>query len=139
MTIIQSIYMAAVVSAPLGAQLLVPFINLRNIYKMRERHSDMYHWTALIISQVLVEMFWNIIGSVLFLLCWYWTMGFETSRLAYVFLLYGVMFPMYYTTIAHAVGVTAPSAEIATILHFSLYSFALTLSVPLFRPFGHAN
>src|SRR5215471_14392564 len=101
--------MATVLSAPLGSQVHVTFINLRNIYEIREKPSRMYHWSALITSQIIVELPWNILGSCLFFSCWYWTVGFETSRAGYTFLMYAVMFPIYYTTIAQAIGSIAPS------------------------------
>jgi ATP-binding cassette subfamily G (WHITE) protein 2 (SNQ2) len=121
--------MSTILSSPLAGQLHVPFIKLRDIYEIRERPSRMYHWSALITSQVLVEIPWNVLGSILFFFCWFWTVGFESSRAGYTFLLYGVMFPIYYTTIAQAVAAMAPSAEIASILFSFLFSFVLALCV----------
>jgi hypothetical protein len=39
-------------SVPLSNQLQVPFINMRNIYEIREHPSRMYSWTALVTSQM---------------------------------------------------------------------------------------
>jgi ABC-2 type transporter. len=64
----------------------------------------MYSWTALVTSQILVEIPWNILGSSLLFFTWYWTVGFETSRAGYTFLMMGIIFPLYYTTIGQ-VGV----------------------------------
>ena len=72
---------------------------MRSIYEIRERPSRMYSWTALLASQILVELPWNILGSSLFFFCWYWTVGFDSSRAGYTYLMYGVVFPLYYTTI----------------------------------------
>jgi ATP-binding cassette, subfamily G (WHITE), member 2, SNQ2 len=69
--------MALIVSVPLSNQLQVPFIHVRDIYEIRERPSRMYSWTALVTSQIMVEIPWNIMGSLLFFFCWYWTVGFE--------------------------------------------------------------
>lgn len=63
-------------SVPLANQLQVPYIQIRSVYEIRERPSRMYNWTALITSQILVEIPWNILGSTLFFFCWYWTVGF---------------------------------------------------------------
>ena len=114
-------------SVPLASQLQVPFINLRSIYEIRERPSRMYSWTALVTSQILVELPWNIVGSSLFFLCWYWTVGFPSSRAGYTYLMMGVIYPMYYTTIGQAVAAMAPSAEIAALLFSLLFSFVLSL------------
>ena len=91
--------MGTIVSVPLANQLQVPFIAMRNIYEIRERPSRMYSWTALVTAQILAEIPWNIIGSSLFFLCWYWTVGFPTDRGGYTYLMYGVINPIYYTTI----------------------------------------
>lgn len=102
---------------------------MRNVYEIREKSSLMYHWSALITSQILVEIPWNVLGSSLFFCCWYWTVGFLTSRAAFTYFLYGFLFPLYYTTIALAIASTAPTAEIAGLLFSFLFSFVLILYV----------
>jgi ATP-binding cassette subfamily G (WHITE) protein 2 (SNQ2) len=87
----------------------------------------MYSWTALVTSQLLVEIPWNIFCSSLFFLCWYWTVGFPTDRAGYTYLMYGIVFPLYYTTIAEAVGAMAPSAVIASLLFSTVFSFVIIL------------
>ena len=91
--------MSMIISVPLSNQLQVPFIDMRNIYEVRERHSRMYSWTALVTSQILIEIPWNILGSSLYFLCWYWTVGFPSSRAGYTYLFWCVVNPMFYTTI----------------------------------------
>ena len=83
----------------MGQQLTVPFIETRTVYEIRERPSRMYSWTTLLTAQLIVETPWNIIGSTLFFLCWYWTVGFPTDRGGYTYLLYGILTPVYYTTL----------------------------------------
>ena len=93
--------MATIISVPLAQQLQIPFIAMRDLYEVRERPSRMYSWTALISSQILAEVPWNIVGSTLFFLCWYWTVGFssEATRAGYVYLCLGFLYPWYYTTV----------------------------------------
>ncbi len=105
----------------------VPYINSRDIFEIRERSSRMYSWATLVTAQILVEIPWNIFGSTLFFFCWYWTVGFPSSRAGYTYLMFGVLFPCYFTTIALAVASMAPSAEIAGLLFNFLFSFVLTL------------
>jgi ATP-binding cassette, subfamily G (WHITE), member 2, SNQ2 len=100
---------------------------MRDIYEIRERSSRMYHWSALTTVQVAIELPWNILGSTLFFLCWYWTVGFENSRAGFTYLMYAVCFPVYYTTIALAVASMSPTAEIAGLMFSLLFSFVLTL------------
>lgn len=87
----------------------------------------MYHWSALTTAQILTELPWNILGSSLFFLCWFWTVGFESSRAGFTYLMYGVCFPIYYTTIALAVASMCPTAEIAGLMFSFLFAFVLTL------------
>lgn len=121
-----AVFMATIVSAPLAGQLHVPYIRMRSIYEIRERASRMYHWTALVTSQILVELPWNILGSSLFFLCWYWTVGLPSSRGGFTYLMYGLLFPCYYTTWALAVASLCPTAEIASLIFSFLFSFVLT-------------
>ncbi|KAJ3555176.1 hypothetical protein NP233_g12270 [Leucocoprinus birnbaumii] len=133
-----AIFMGTVLSAPLGGQVHVPYINMRNIYEIRERPSRMYNWSALTTSQLLCEIPWNIVGASLFFCCWYWTVGFATSRAAFTWFVYGVQFPLYWTTIALTVASASPTAEIAGLLYSFLFTFVLTFNGVLqpFRQLG---
>ncbi|KAF9461727.1 pleiotropic drug resistance ABC transporter [Collybia nuda] len=133
-----AVYMASILSAPLSNQLQVPFLNMRNIYEIRERPSRMYSWTALVASQFLAEIPWNFLGSGLFFLCWYWTVGFPSSRAGYTYLLFGVIFPLFYTSLAQAVAAMVPTAELAALLFSVLFSFILTFNGVL-QPFRELN
>jgi ATP-binding cassette subfamily G (WHITE) protein 2 (SNQ2) len=119
--------MGTILSVPLSNQLQVPFLNMRSIYEIRERPSRMYSWTAMITSQVLTEIPWNILGSSLFFICWYWTVGFDNDRAGYTYLLFCITFPLYFTTFGMAVAAMSPNAEIAGLLFSLLFSFVLTL------------
>lgn len=87
----------------------------------------MYSWTALVASQILAEIPWNIFGCILTFFCWYWTVGYDTARAGYTFLMLVVAMPIYYTTFGQTVAAMAPSAEIAALLFSFLFSFVLTL------------
>ena len=93
--------MATIISVPLAQQLQVPFIAMRDIYEVRERPSRMYSWTALVTSQILAEVPWNMLASSLYFCTWYFTVGFpvEATRSGYVYLALGIIFPWYYTTV----------------------------------------
>ena len=68
---------------------------MRTIYEIRERPSRMYSWTALVTSQMLIELPWNIFGSFILFVSWYWTVGFENARAGYTFLILVLAFPAY--------------------------------------------
>ena len=117
--------MSTILSAPLSNQIQVPFITTRKVYEVRERPSRMYSWTALVTSQILGELPFNVVGSSIYFLIWYWLVGFDSSRAGYTYLLIGVVYPFYYTTIAQAVAAMAPNANIAAVLYSFLFSFVL--------------
>ncbi|KAH8101733.1 pleiotropic drug resistance ABC transporter [Cristinia sonorae] len=121
-----AIFMATIIAVPSTNQLQVPFIAMRNVYELRERPSRMYSWSALVTSQIIADIPWNILGSSLFFLCWYWTVGFPSSRGGYTYLMLGVMFPIYYTTIGQSVAAMSPNAEIAGLLFGFFFSFVIT-------------
>ncbi|KAG6818504.1 hypothetical protein H0H93_004452 [Arthromyces matolae] len=125
---IGAVYMSTILAAPLSNQIQVPFLNARKIYEIRERPSQMYSWTALVTSQYLSELPWDILGSSLYFLCWYWTVGFDTSRAGYTYLMLGVMFPAYYTSLAMCVAALAPSTEIAAPLFSVLFLFVIAFN-----------
>ena len=87
----------------------------------------MYSWGALLTSQLLAELPWNILTQTIFFFCWYWTVAFPADRTGYTFLSMVVVFPLYYTTIAQAVAAMAPNAAIAALLFSTLFSFVITL------------
>lgn len=130
-----AIFMIIIISVPLASQLMVPFIAVRNIYEIRERPSRMYSWTALLTAQILIEIPWNIIGSSFLFFTWYWTVGFPTDRAGYTFLMLGVVFPIYYSTIGQAVASMSPDPEIGALLFSLLFSFVLTFNGVL-QPFS---
>ncbi len=119
--------MATILGVPITNQLQTIFIAYRDIYEIRERPSRMYSWTALVTSQLIVELPWNIVGSSIFFFCWYWTVGFPSDRAGYTYLVYGIVFPSYYTTIGQAVAAMSPNAVIAALLFSVLFSFVVIL------------
>ncbi|KZT01955.1 pleiotropic drug resistance ABC transporter [Laetiporus sulphureus 93-53] len=133
-----SIYISTFLAAPLVEQLQVPFLDMRKIYEIRERHSRMYKWSALLTSQLLVEIPWNVLGSSLFLVCWYWTAGFPNDRAGYTYLLFGVIYPVYYTSFGQATAAMAPNAEIAALIFNALFAIIIVFDGVLqpFRELG---
>ncbi|KAI0089451.1 pleiotropic drug resistance ABC transporter [Irpex rosettiformis] len=133
-----SIFMGCVISVAVAQQLQVPFITMRDLYEIRERPSRMYSWTALLTSQILGEIPWNIFGSSLFFLCWFWTVGYESTarRAGYMYLVQGVLFPLYYTTVGQAIASMAPNTQIAALLFSFTFSFVLIFNGVL-QPFSH--
>ncbi|KAL5527915.1 hypothetical protein ACEPAG_6716 [Sanghuangporus baumii] len=131
-------FMSTILAAAHGNQLQVPFIDFRSIYEVRERPSRMYSWSALVTSLILVEAPWNVFGSILFYLCWYWTVGFANSRAGYTFLMIAIIFPLYYSTIGQAVAAMSPSAVIGAVVFSCLFSFVIAFC-GVMQPFAQMN
>jgi len=123
-----AVFMATIMSIPLSNQLQAPFIDMRSIYEIRERRSRMYSWTALVTSQVIIAIPWNILGSFILFVTFYWTVGFDSARAGYTFLMLVLAFPAYYSTFAQAVAAMSPNAEIAALLFSLLFSFVITFN-----------
>jgi ATP-binding cassette subfamily G (WHITE) protein 2 (SNQ2) len=129
-----AVFMALVVSVPMAQQLQIPFINMRQIYNIRERPSRMYSWTALLTSQLLVELPYNIASSSMFFLCWFWTVGFQSDRAGYTYLIMAFLMPIYYTSIGQATAAICGTVEVAALLFTFLFSFVLIFNGVL-QPF----
>ncbi|KAI5117931.1 hypothetical protein M0805_009439 [Coniferiporia weirii] len=129
-----AIFTVTFVCIPIVIALQAVFIETRRIYEVRERHSYMYSWTALLASQLLVELPWNVISSVLLFSAWYWPIGFEINRAAYTLLMLGLVFPIYYTTLAQAIASICPTAEASSLIFGLVFAFFGTLNGVL-QPF----
>ena len=126
--LVQAIFMATILSVPLSNQTQVPFINIRNIYEIRERPSRMYSWTALVTAQIMVEIPLNIVTSAMIFFTWFWTVGFDSNRAGFMFLTLVIGFPMYYQTFSQTVAAMSPNVEIAGLLFSFLFSFVITFN-----------
>ncbi|KAG1809243.1 P-loop containing nucleoside triphosphate hydrolase protein [Suillus variegatus] len=126
----QSIFLGLVLCVSLGHQLMAVYIDIRIVYEIRERSSRMYHWTALVMSQLVVELPLEHYkcGNVLFLLV--------LDR--YTFLMISVAFPLYYTTLEHAIASMAPTAPIASLYLVTLFIF-LVIFDGVIQPFIELN
>ncbi|EFQ96657.1 opaque-specific ABC transporter CDR3 [Nannizzia gypsea CBS 118893] len=72
--------------------LFIPFINIneqimpmvlpqRALFEARERPSKIYRWTTFILSNIIVELFWNTLMAVLMYVCWYYPIGFTKNTM----------------------------------------------------------
>ncbi|KAF5374350.1 hypothetical protein D9758_004563 [Tetrapyrgos nigripes] len=121
-------FMAFILSAPIGDQIHIPFIQTRSIYELRERASRVYSWTALTTAQLIAETVFNVIGSTVFFVIWYWIVGLPTDRAGYSYLMMGFTFPFFYTSFVLSLAAMAPSSLIASLLYFGLFTFAVTFT-----------
>lgn len=56
-------------------QIMPHFVTQRSLYKVRERPSTAYSWKAFMLSNIIVEIPWNLLMALLIFLCWYYPIG----------------------------------------------------------------
>ena len=71
-----AIFMFTVVFNPLLQQYLPLFVQQRDLYEARERPSRTFSWKAFIVSQILVEVPWNILAGTVAYFVYYYPVGF---------------------------------------------------------------
>ncbi|OGE53517.1 hypothetical protein PENARI_c007G00791 [Penicillium arizonense] len=59
----------------LSEQIMPQFINQREVYEARERPSKIYDWKVLMLSNLMIEIFWNTLMAVMAYFCWYYPIG----------------------------------------------------------------
>ena len=56
-------------------QIMPHFVTQRSLYEVRERSSKTYSWQAFMLSNILVEIPWSFLCSILIFVCWYYPIG----------------------------------------------------------------
>ncbi|EER24923.1 multidrug resistance ABC transporter, putative [Coccidioides posadasii C735 delta SOWgp] len=70
-----AIFMLLTLFGQLIQQIMPHFVAQRALYEARERLSKTYCWKAFMISNIVVELPWNSLMSVLMFICWYYPIG----------------------------------------------------------------
>ncbi|TRM62061.1 ABC-2 type transporter-domain-containing protein [Schizophyllum amplum] len=110
-----ALFMASILSVPLVGQIQVPFLNTRTIFEIRERPSRMFSWSALVTAQIIAEVPWNILGSGIFFLCWFWTIA-------------NILFSLIFSFVLTFDGVVQPFAQLGWwkwMYHLSPYTYLI--------------
>jgi len=127
----QSVFMVVAICIAITQLSQSKFIESRTVYEVRERPARMFTWSAFLVSEMLNEIPWNMLGSSLVFFCWYWTSGFDSSRAGFSYFFYCVVFPLHYTTFGQAVVAISPNGIVASTLLGALFPFGLVLCVSL--------
>ncbi|KAI1128101.1 ABC transporter PeaB1 [Nemania abortiva] len=85
-----SAFMSLIVGPPLGLQTIPRFLELRDIFTLREKASLTYSWICFVVPSILIELPYAFITSTVYWLLWYFPVGYftESSRAGYSFLMY---------------------------------------------------
>ncbi|OOF95383.1 hypothetical protein ASPCADRAFT_207854 [Aspergillus carbonarius ITEM 5010] len=70
-----SIFMLMTIFGNLVQQILPNFCTQRSLYEARERPSKTYSWQAFMTANIIVELPWNALMSVIIFVCWYYPIG----------------------------------------------------------------
>ncbi|KAF7560817.1 hypothetical protein G7046_g3318 [Stylonectria norvegica] len=109
-------------------QSMPQFVIQRSLYEARERPSKVYSWKIFMLSQIIVELPWNSLMSVIMFFCWYYPVGLyrnavptdavtERGALMFLFLFMFLIFTGTFSTFIIAGFETAEAgANIANLL-----------------------
>ena len=114
-----SIFMVITIFGNLAQQMMPHFVLQRSLYEVRERPSKAYSWKAFMLANIIVELPWQALMSVLTFVPWYYAVGFYrnaqatdtvTERGGLMFLLV-LAFYLWTSTFSHLIIAGVDGAE----------------------------
>ncbi|KAK0390579.1 hypothetical protein NLU13_0083 [Sarocladium strictum] len=114
-----AIFNVLTIFGQLVQQQMPHFVLQRSLYEVRERPSKTYSWKVFMLSQIIVEIPWNTLMSLVMFLCTYYPVGFNNNanaagqgseRSALMWLLFW-QFLIFTCTFAHACIALVDTAE----------------------------
>lgn len=69
------LFMLFTIFGQLVQQIMPLFVTQRALYEVRERPSKTYSWKAFMLSNIIVELPWNLLAATLLFFCWYYPIG----------------------------------------------------------------
>lgn len=72
-----AVFMLLTIFVNFCTQIMPHFVTQRAIYEARERQSKTYSWKVFILSNIVVELSWNSLVSVLIFFSWYYPIGLQ--------------------------------------------------------------
>ncbi|KAL1957338.1 hypothetical protein VTO42DRAFT_6127 [Malbranchea cinnamomea] len=137
-----SVFMLMTIFGNLVQQIMPHFVTQRSLYEARERPSKTYSWQAFMTANILVELPWNTLMSVLMFVCWYYPIGLNNNakptdavneRGALMFLLIWT-FLLFTSTFAHMIIAGIELAETGGNVANLLFSLCLIFCGVLATP-----
>ena len=141
------LFMLATTFNLLAQQIMPQFVTQRALYEARERPAKTYSWAAFMLANILVEIPWSLLCSVLLYATWYYPIGLyhnaeftdtvhEKGTLAWLFILTFVLLSSTFAHLAISAIETPETAGNVANLCFSLtISFCGVLAGP--KAFPH--
>lgn len=133
-------FMPLMIASPLSNQIQSHAIESRELFEVRESRSNTFHWSTLLISQLLCEIPYAILISTFYFICFYFPikMPLNASVAGFWWLIYCVFFQLYYVSFALAIVYLSGSLPTANVLVGVLLSFCISfcgvMQPPSFLP-----
>lgn len=125
--LIFTVFMALCISDPLINQLQAKAFEPKEVFITRESKSNTYHWSVLLLSQLLVEIPLVLIGSTFLYLCFYFCLGVDNSpHIAGVFYLNYMLFAIYYLTFGLWLMYMCTDLQTSAVFVAFLFSFTVS-------------
>jgi len=113
------LFMLMTIFGQLVQQIMPLFVTQRALYEVRERPSKTYSWKAFMLSNIVVELPWNLVAATLLFFCWYYPIGLyqnasltgTTHERGFLMWLLILDFLMFTSTFAHMVIAGIDTAE----------------------------
>ncbi|KAJ3454529.1 hypothetical protein MRS44_013129 [Fusarium solani] len=121
------IFLLATIFPPLVNQIMPKFVIQRSLYEVRERPSRVYSWKVFILSQMLVEVPWQILLGICAWACFYFPVfGVSGSADSQgLVLLLVIQFYIYAATIAQMVVAAIPDPALGAMLAVLIFGLSL--------------
>ncbi|KAI5464906.1 ABC-2 type transporter-domain-containing protein [Mariannaea sp. PMI_226] len=137
--VIFAVFLLTTIFSTLVQQIQPLFITQRSLYEVRERPSKAYSWMAFIIANVLVEIPYQIITSILIWACFYYpVIGIQSSGRQILIMLFVIQLFIYASAFAQMTIAAMPNAQtaasIVTLLSLMSTIFSGVLQTPTALP-----
>ncbi|ODV87461.1 hypothetical protein CANARDRAFT_5996 [[Candida] arabinofermentans NRRL YB-2248] len=122
-----SVFMLLLIALAMINQSHVYAIESRELFEVREALSNTFHWSALLLSHTLLEIFWSTICEFICFICYYWPAQYSGTahHAGYFFFIYVLIFPIYFMTYGLAVLYFSPDVPSASMINSNLFASML--------------
>ncbi|GAA5859124.1 hypothetical protein JCM8547_004012 [Rhodosporidiobolus lusitaniae] len=136
-----AIFLLFTIFGQLVEQILPSFVKQREQYEVRERPARTFSWFVFMLSQIIVELPWNTLMSVIVHFCLYYPIGLyrnaqpdDVNYRGFLFFLYVFAFFMFTSTFAHFMISFSATAEDGANFANMLFVFCLIFCGVLATP-----
>ncbi|KAL6453447.1 SNQ2 ABC multidrug transporter SNQ2 [Candida maltosa Xu316] len=124
-------FLSVVVSAPAINQIQEKAIGMRSIFEVRESLSNTFHWSLLLLAQILNEIpYMLVFGAIMFVSLYFPAAGANTpaSQSGVFYLTSGIFVQLFAITFGLSIVYIAPNLESAAVIFSFMYNFIVAFS-----------